>query len=70
MLELVYSIVGCAVIASLAILFLVIAGCKVWECHRVRFIRMSLRSAYSKGYRDAKDGKDFNPPEHVTIERY
>lgn len=68
MLELVYSIVGCAAIASLAILFLVIAGCKVWECHRVRFIRLSLQSAYSKGYRDGTDGKEFNPPKHITIE--
>ena len=70
MLELIYSIVGCVVIASLAIMFLVIAGCKIWECSRIHFIRLSLESAYSQGYKDGKDSKDFSPPKHITIEQH
>lgn len=69
MIEFIYSIIGCVAIASFAIMFLAIAGCKVWECYHIRFLRLSLKSAYSLGYKDSKDGKEFNPPKHITIEK-
>lgn len=69
MLEFIYSIIGCAFIIAGTFSLLTFAICKIMLYRKVRIIRLDMASCYSQGYKDGKKNKEYNPPQHITIEQ-
>lgn len=69
MLEFIYSIIGCAFIIAGIFCLLVHGIREIMLYHKVRITRLNMASCYSQGYKDGKENKEYNPPQHITIEQ-